>query len=1518
MPGAWKTARVFISSTFRDMHAERDHLVTDVLPRLREKLEQRRIYLDDIDLRWGVTQEQTRSGLALEVCLQAIDECRPFFLGILGQRYGYVATNVPTDSFLRRAWLRDYDGRSLTELEIIHAVLREPHMKVRAFFYFRDPDALNDVPEARRQSDFAETSPEAIAKLAELQARIRASGYPLFENYPAKWDANAWDRSTRTMGRFTGLQEFGERVYEDLWNALRTEFDLPDEPAAAPADLFAEEHDGHERLMESLLRVYIPRAWPNEKLTAFAQESDGSICVLGGPEGAGKSASLAAFIFDLRKRFPGIAVIAHFAGATPLSTSLEGMKERLCREILAAVLDEQKQARIARAAAGGEIAALRQADIEKEYAVPADPAELTATLRRFILKIPMDRRVMIVLDALDKVQTASVDNLLDWLPEPIPEHVRIVVSCTRSEWDTQTIAAHRDCIRLRMGPLDREFQEEIVRKVPLLWAKALDERQIQLLLDNPACSNPLFLRVALEELHGYGSFQQLTRRIMAFPGRPLKLWERLRRRMGVKSKKLRGPDPLVNLFDQVLERLEESFDKNVVRVTVTYLAAARRGLLERELRELVADLPGAGDLFAILRQLRPHLMSSRGLLNFRHKGLFVAVALRYLYETPSGQRDVYDRLAEYFLRQPYMEPDGGANLRKLDELPWLLLQAGRLDESESLLLTLQFCESKTKAGMVRELAEDFAAATRARLQGASRPAPQGAEYADGRQPMRPLLTLLEEAIRREIAFLTRNPDSFFQCVWNQGWWHDCADAARYYEPPRNGWGPDGPPWSPGDPAATPRFSALLEGWRMEKERETPGFLWLRSLCPLPRRLGTAEKTILHGSPITALACSPDGTLLATAGESQVRVWVLETGEEWRTFAVGRGIPEVGDSIDKIFEREHGTDAESEQEQAWIDEALKAGEEKAECVAWSADGSRLLAGAGQTFYVFDPYAGVLKLKFSVPAGEDYTLGIWPCAAFSPDGSRIALAGAKSQNARVVEAHSGRTLLELAGHSSVRRVSFSPDGLRIVTIGAEPAVQKDPDRLPEFQYSACLWNAYTCRELNRIVGASFMQYSDTGSQIVVATAAELVVLDAATNREIVRHSDPWGEVEREQGQMFSGAGPFGLMRAQERVSKMTMSDDGLLLAIPGKEGGVEVRDVMTNALIAWHCADLGEPSAIAFGWSLPVYSVGDSSEEPREIHPFSHRLMCGFSDGTVRIWKPAEPARVPRLVRESREILDLKFSPTGDVLATVASDLCLRDAATGLELRRLSGCRFVAFDGDGRRIASANWQLADRRSQVCIWEVGSGQLLQAFPGASDANCAAFSPNGRWLVTAGGGLHIWDSETGSEILSITLTAGAAESVAFSPDGRTLATGGSDDRTIRLWDAFSGELLAVYEFPSRWIGIHVHDLAYSTDGRSLFFSSGGGLWVVDAQSGNLKEENLRSVGDTAAFAADTRFPWCALRPLLGDGDTFVHSGLTGARVAAFPAPFTKIATHPGGRIFAGAVANDLFLFALEGEQTS
>jgi hypothetical protein len=51
--------RVFISSTFRDMQAERDELTKFIFPQLRQRCEQRGVIWGEVDLRWGITEEQS-------------------------------------------------------------------------------------------------------------------------------------------------------------------------------------------------------------------------------------------------------------------------------------------------------------------------------------------------------------------------------------------------------------------------------------------------------------------------------------------------------------------------------------------------------------------------------------------------------------------------------------------------------------------------------------------------------------------------------------------------------------------------------------------------------------------------------------------------------------------------------------------------------------------------------------------------------------------------------------------------------------------------------------------------------------------------------------------------------------------------------------------------------------------------------------------------------------------------------------------------------------------------------------------------------------------------------------------------------------------------------------------------------------------------------------------------------------------------------------------------------------------
>jgi hypothetical protein len=113
--------RVFISSTFRDMQAERDLLVKFIFPQLRKLCESRGVTWGGVDLRWGVTDEQAAEGKVLPNCLEEIKHCRSYFIGLLGERYGWIPETLPADLVEHEDWLKEHlHGKtSVTEPEIL-------------------------------------------------------------------------------------------------------------------------------------------------------------------------------------------------------------------------------------------------------------------------------------------------------------------------------------------------------------------------------------------------------------------------------------------------------------------------------------------------------------------------------------------------------------------------------------------------------------------------------------------------------------------------------------------------------------------------------------------------------------------------------------------------------------------------------------------------------------------------------------------------------------------------------------------------------------------------------------------------------------------------------------------------------------------------------------------------------------------------------------------------------------------------------------------------------------------------------------------------------------------------------------------------------------------------------------------------------------------------------------------------------------------------------------------------------
>jgi len=70
------TIRLFVSSTFSDLKAERDALQREVFPRLKQFCLSKGLRFQAIDLRWGISEEAGRDNRTLRICLRELRRCQ--------------------------------------------------------------------------------------------------------------------------------------------------------------------------------------------------------------------------------------------------------------------------------------------------------------------------------------------------------------------------------------------------------------------------------------------------------------------------------------------------------------------------------------------------------------------------------------------------------------------------------------------------------------------------------------------------------------------------------------------------------------------------------------------------------------------------------------------------------------------------------------------------------------------------------------------------------------------------------------------------------------------------------------------------------------------------------------------------------------------------------------------------------------------------------------------------------------------------------------------------------------------------------------------------------------------------------------------------------------------------------------------------------------------------------------------------------------------------------------------------
>jgi WD40 repeat protein len=186
------------------------------------------------------------------------------------------------------------------------------------------------------------------------------------------------------------------------------------------------------------------------------------------------------------------------------------------------------------------------------------------------------------------------------------------------------------------------------------------------------------------------------------------------------------------------------------------------------------------------------------------------------------------------------------------------------------------------------------------------------------------------------------------------------------------------------------------------------------------------------------------------------------------------------------------------------------------------------------------------------------------------------------------------------------------------------------------------------------------------------------------------------------------------------------------------------------------------------------------------------------------------------------------------------------------------RCVAFSRAGRLLAVGESGGRRRAGVVTIWDwEGRRQLITLHGHSGGINAVAFAPDGARLVSgdSAGIVKLWDVTTGQERASLRVCepGGGLTAVAISPDGILLATAGFLDRSVRFWDAASGEPRG--ELPRTGSG--VTGLAFSPDGTTLAMARGDGtipLWKVAPAR---ERGSLRAPGrglQSVAFSSDGR----------------------------------------------------------------
>ncbi|XP_038058559.1 uncharacterized protein LOC119729838 [Patiria miniata] len=669
--------RVFVSSTFRDFTEEREVLIKKAFRELNRICLDRGVFFTYVDLRWGITAGQTNDGKTISICLREIEKCRPYFICLMGDRFGWSQRQTRPDKLLNKSydyaienfkpleWIDQYRFESsVTKLEIMHAALKDKALNQgRTFFYLREPrikreDLEPDEDEDELQAGVDGAKSAAEQKDASKKKKTKSMGETQWHFDRQYQLRKSVETSGMPLRRYSTADEGCTLIQDDLMWCIDQDF-----PPGTELTALQREHEAHQAFAEPRRRIYIGGLEYIKQINEFVlkvgrqtdqEESANVPLIILGESGSGKSALVANWSHQYQEANPDAFLFMHFIGSSSESASHLNLLRRLYEEI--------KQF------------------FGFEMTVPSSHRNLVLELSTWLQMAAKQAKVVLVLDALNQLDTgtgAGDEQDLKWIPKELPSNVCMILSTLPGRaMDAVTAAGWPS---MRVNPLNVNEKSDIVTGYMNLYGKTLNEEQRSMIIDAKQTDNPLYLKALLDEVRMYGNFFQLTTAIKEY---------------------LAASNP-GELFVKILDRMEKDFEQSIVespglvRNATTALWCSHRGLSEQELLQFLkyTNIPLISSFLCkvpgkvwspFYLSLEENLVNRNGILNFFHDHLRQAVERKYL-STPELKQEAFLTLANWFNTQDIDE-------RYVEEVPYCLSQAKEFKRLRATILNVAVFE----------------------------------------------------------------------------------------------------------------------------------------------------------------------------------------------------------------------------------------------------------------------------------------------------------------------------------------------------------------------------------------------------------------------------------------------------------------------------------------------------------------------------------------------------------------------------------------------------------------------------------------------------------------------------------------------------------------------------------------------------------------------------------------------------------------------------------------------------------